>query len=183
MPTPLNALTEYVRVLLGERFFGKADATLLTAMRLVLNSGLVPGQSLTADLASATPGLATPRDFTLLVGHAAKLLITPDSASSGQRMRAFSEQHGDGRHILEELETLLAAAENGGSARAMQSWQDYGGFLRGFGSLEDFWQKVTRVESTVPWAVVSLSAGGVSVATGADAAPGGAAASPPVFPS
>ena len=175
--TALNDLVPFVKSLLGERFV-KKDATILTGLRLVLNMGHVPGFSLTPAMDAVTPGLTAPREFTLLVGQAAMRLITPDSASTGRRLRAFSEQHGDGRHVVEELRQLVELARNNGSSRAMLSWQDFGGLCRGYQTMEDFYQKVMRANVAAPWGAASFTSGGTFVEMGGASADVGAGSAP-----
>jgi hypothetical protein len=181
--TPIANLVPFIRLLLGDRFgAGKVDATLITAVRLCANSGQLGPLALDEGANNLTPGITLPAQFTLATCCPALALMLPDSASSGVRLRAFSRQHGDGREVVLAMRRLIAEARNGGSGRVMSGWQEYGGFCRGIGSLDDFAQAVTRLDVRAPFSQLTLAAGGASSVTGGGLADALGSGVTPVIP-
>ncbi len=163
----MTALTDFyepLRVVLGDRFgTATTDATLASALRITLNKGGVPGQSLYLDRFQITPGITAPSDYASLLFKSAFTIILPDAAACGYSTRAWSERFGDAGDLLAWIRQEIIEAEGDGAYFA--TWQDFGGFMRGFGSRQDFWESVVSTKVNAPFRAVEFSASGVVTAT------------------
>jgi hypothetical protein len=149
-----------IRPLLGDRFGGRTDADIIAVLRAVINTGQVPGVALTDDRLSLSPDIVTAQNWTRLVFNAVLMIAFPDSASNSWRIRAGGESYGPAGDFIQWVEERLS--RNEGSLLAGVTWQDLGGFLRGYDGCEGLAERLTRFETAGPWRTVRLSQSGVT---------------------
>jgi hypothetical protein len=116
MATSLASFVEPVRALLNDNdpagIYMIESEEILSAMKLILNTGKVPGYAVSsADVApDLTP--ADPRAYALLVFHTAKIFVNAMQRESFNT-RAFSESIGEARELIAAVIDEVYRLEHG----------------------------------------------------------------------
>jgi hypothetical protein len=166
-PNNIVAITQMrdpVRCCLGDnsdRFRKYSDEAIDRTVRTCLMVGKVPCQKLGADRISITPGIMSPHDCALLMYHASKMFLMPESGDYMYRLRGVQERFGRQDLFVRELENQLYYLENGEMFKSFQSFYAWVNALTGI----DIWSLMSDMKTDAPVASVEIGRAGVVVAT------------------
>jgi len=174
MGPEVSATYDLVRAVLGDfnaSFRKYQDTAIASVVKTVVRLGRIPGHALTSDLLNFTPAITSPKTLGLVVYHAAKMMLLPNAASYRYRLRAISEQFGEQKIFLMDLETALFELENG---EMFYTFQSFYGWIQGITGV-DLWAALTEVKVNAPVALVTVGPGGLATITEPPPAPPGVA--------
>ena len=171
--TAITSFRRPVRVILGDRdpsvqrYSDQAiDDAVKTVMQLAKPSlagfALTPDESgITPDLIAAAGTTVDPSKFALVIWHAVKLFVTPESAAYSYRTRAISESFGENKGRVSDVLMEIHNLENGAT---VDSRQNYYAWISGMAGLP-IWEVMTDVHIRAPFQSATVSRGGIVFGT------------------
>jgi len=155
---------EGIRAMLGDhnpQFRKYEDGVLASVVRTCLRSGKLPGYCLSPNRMGIVPPITVPRDFGLLIHHAAKMILLPDAGDYSYKTRALSERFGEQRLFVQNLENALYDLQNGEVFSTFQSFYGWVNALTGM----NIWSLMTDMTTRAPVANVIIGRAGIQVNT------------------
>jgi hypothetical protein len=161
MSTPISEFRDPVRCFLQDNddtILMYEDGVVDRGVRTLIRCGLVAGFSLDA-ANNITPTVTEGRDFLLIAARTALNFAVGNPDRQGVRMRAFSENVGNFKELVEHLRDLIYKTESGDMA---MGWQSFASFVEGYSGVRKPWAWLARFELNGPFLTVSLGQGGFS---------------------